>query len=365
MSLWNKILIGLIAVASIAFLYFALRTLAIENAWRQAYNKLVTKIEQEEKRNLELTGRAGGATRGLAQAKQELHDAMVGRGRVWRNVTPGAIDPSGAVSVAVEAPQPHQIAENMTLFVFDGRPIAEGGAYLGEFKVAQVAEKQVALAPTSQFSAAELQRLKTATGPWELHDVMPPDSHTAFAGMSDDEIRALFPGDAGNAYVKDGKASEANDPADRVKDGNYVRPLNDYAVLFRNYLRLRSQYVDLIAAAKQDKLYIENALADTKQDEQFRRQEIEDLKVQLAKYSAERDAVKAFRESLDKALVETRELISQLAADNKRLAARYAAWQASTAAESDASAARALGGVGGPRTATSPATRSPSAGTGS
>ena len=108
-------------------------------------------------------------------------------------------------------------------------------------------------------------------------------SYNYFAGMSDDEIRALFPGDAGNAYVKDGKASEANDPADRVKDGNYVRPLNDYAVLFRNYLRLRSQYVDLIAAAKQDKLYIENALADTKQDEQFRRQEIEDLKVQLAK----------------------------------------------------------------------------------
>ncbi len=358
MSIWNKVLIGLIAVASIVFWFFALRTLAIENAWRQAHNKLVTRIEQEEKKTLELTGKASAATRGIQQAKRELHDVLVGRGRVWRNVAPGAIDASGAVSVTVEAPQPHQIGENLVLYVFDDRPIAEGGAYLGEFKVAQVAEKQVALTPTSQFSPTELQRLKTATGPWVLHDVMPPDSHTVFAGMSDDEIRAMIPGDAGKAYIKDGKPAEPNDPAELVKDGNYIRQLNDYAVLFRGYLRLRSQYVDLIASARQDKQYIENALADTKQDEQFRRKEIEDLKVQLAKSSAERDAVKAFRESLDKALVETRELIAQLAADNKRLAARYAAWQATSARQADAAAARALG-------TSVPAASSPTVGTGS
>lgn len=343
MSLWNKILIGLIAVASIAFLYFAMRTLSTVNAWRTAHNTLVKKIEQEEQKTLELTGKLGGATRGILQAKRELHEVLVGRGRVWRNVAPGAIDPTGAVSVSVEDPQPHQIAENLVLYVFDDRPIAEGGRYLGEFKVAQVAEKQVALTPAWQLTPAELKTLQGATGPWALYDVMPPDSHKVFADLNEEDLKGLFPGDQGKAYLKDGKPAEANDPPELVQGGNYVRPLNDYAVLFRNYLRLRSQYVDLIEAAKKDKQYIENALADTKQDEQFRRQEIEDLKVQLVKSTAERDAVKAFRESLDTALADTRELIAQLAADNQRLAAQYAAWQANEARAADAAAARALG----------------------
>lgn len=342
MYFWNKILLGVIVLATLGFFYVAVRTLHTQNAWRIAHNTAVKKIEQEQQRARQLTGEGGADAQGLLQAKLALHDALVGRGRVWRGVMPGAVDDSGAVSVTVEDPQPHQILENTLLYVFDDRPIGEGGQYLGEFKVAQVAEKQVALAPALQLSAEELAQLKQAVGPWVLYDVMPPDSHRLFAGMSDEELKSLFP-TSGDEYLKDGKPAGPNDPPDQVQDGNYVRQLNDYAVLFREYRRLRSLYIDLIAAAARDKQYIENALADSKQDEQFRRQEIVDLTAELARDSAERDAVKGFRESLDKALVDTRELIAQLTAENKRLAARYAAWQLTVARQADEAAARALG----------------------
>lgn len=346
MYLWNKVLVGLIAVAALAFFYFSMRTLKTHQVWRDSHNRFVAQLEQEQKRTAQLTGEAGPDVRGILQAKRELHDVLVGRGRVWRGVQPGAVDANGAVSVTVEDPQPHQIAENLILYVFDERPIGEGGVYVGEFKVTQVAETQIALAPSTRLTDAEIARVKQAVGPWMLYDVMPADSHVVLANLSDDELRELFPGDVVREYLKDGKPAEPNDPPERVEGNTYVRQLNDYAVLFREYRRLRSIYVDLIAAAARDKAYIESALADSKQDEQFRRQEIEDLKVELAKYSAERDAVLEFRQSLDQALTETRDLIAQLSAENKRLAARYAAWQVESARRAEEAAAQAAGSGG-------------------
>jgi hypothetical protein len=318
-------------------------TLKINNAWRTSHNSFVAMLEQAENQERQLLGNAGPDTRGLRQAKRELHAVTVGRGHVWAGVVPGEPDASGAVSVTVENPQPHQIVENMVLYAFDERPQADGGGYLGEFKVAQVAEQQVALTPGSKLSDAQITRLQQATGPWRLYDVMPPDSHQVLAELSEEELKALMPGADIAEYLKDGKPAEANDPPERVVDDKYVRQLRDYAVLFREYQRLHSQYIDLIAAAEHDKQYIENALADTQRDAEFRKQEIADLEAQLAKFSAERDAVVAFRESLDKALADTQALIAELSAANKKLAARYAAWQIESARRVDEAAAQALG----------------------
>lgn len=343
MPLVNKILIGLIAAVALGFFVLSAFTLKVHNAWRTSHNGFVKKLEQAENQQRQLLGEAGSDLRGLRQALKELHDVTVGRGHVWSGVVPGEIDPSGAVSVTIENPQPHQIVENQVLYAFDERAPAEGGTYLGEFKVTQVAEKQVALTPGYQFSEVQIARLKQAAGAWRLYDVMPPDSHSVLSGLSEEELKGLMPGADVAPYLRDGKPGAANDPPQQVVDGNYVRPLHDYAVLFRDYQRLRSRYVDLIAAAARDKQYIENALADTQRDQQFRQREIEDLKALLARSTAERDAVVAFRESLDKALADTKSLISRLAAENKKLAARYAAWQIETARRADEAAAQALG----------------------
>ncbi|MDH3716999.1 MAG: hypothetical protein OES79_02650 [Planctomycetota bacterium] len=153
---------------------------------------------------------------GIVQTERQLRQAMFDRGRVWRECKPAPMG-GGATSVQVRIgqPKPARIRANSTLFVFDGKTVAEGGAYLGEFKVTNVvdpgaadaveageeaaapaagaaaAEATVSLEASWNLTTEELKQLEISAnrgGPWILYEKMPADSHTVFHKVTAEEL---------------------------------------------------------------------------------------------------------------------------------------------------------------------------------
>ena len=245
MSIWNKVLIGFIFIAATVFVYMAARTLKTHQYWRELAQAHQDKIDALEAENLSLvSGDAEDGKVGIDRLRLELHKLLIDRGRVWYNCSPENVEPqTGKVAVKTDLPDPHKIADNTILYVFDETDLQDGGQYLGEFKVTDVAERQLAMEPAMKLTDNELKRLADSRGPWTLYEIMPIDAP------------------------------------------------RDYDVLFKEYHLQHSILVDLIEAATRDKQYIESACADAQKQQQFRQAEIQQLKADVVKYVRQRDAV--------------------------------------------------------------------------
>ncbi|MGE0537014.1 MAG: hypothetical protein AB7O68_18725 [Pirellulales bacterium] len=382
MNIYHKVMVGLIAVTALVFYYSAMRVLKERSKWWAEYVSLERQLEDVNKQIEQLEGVNEvviGQEKGIRELRHELAKLMVGRGRVWSGCTPaqpdantgevrvtipaqtvaggeggvegdlGGLPPVDGAAPAAAAPAgPLELVENQVLYVFDERPISEGGSYLGEFRVASIAERQVALAPVGKLSTAEMDRLNSAVNStWALHDVMPSDNPLVFAAETPElreERLALLPDSVRSEYAHDGQPAEPNDPQDRVVDGKYQRPITDFVASFHEFRRLRSLNIDLIAADQKDKHYLEQALADSQATVKFRAAEIQQVKAELAQLERERDAVVAHRESLDAKLAKARQVVARLEKENVELAERYARWQTELAAELDAAAQAAAAG---------------------
>ena len=219
MSIWNKVLIGLIIVASLGFFYMALRTLKTHQHWRESAQRHEDKIEQvqEDSRQLiEGAGEGEGYQPGIDHLRLELNKLLVDRGRVWTDCKPQAgqqTQQTGLVSVATD---PRGIAPKTVLYVFEGTDVRQGGRYLGEFKVGKVdeANKLLELQPSMKMTPAELQRLAASTAgnaTWILYEVMPADGHQAFAHVDKEGLKKLFPAQTVEEYLEDGQLLSSED----------------------------------------------------------------------------------------------------------------------------------------------------------
>lgn len=200
MSIWSKVFAGLVFVAAAVFFYFAAYTLKTHDAWHTSAKKLEDQValaKAETKKVIE--GDPEKGTPSLAQLKIDLHAAVNDRGRVWRNVAPGAIPanaPELTLTVTVEEALAGQIKPQMVLYAFDDRTLAEGGRYLGSFKVDAAAGAQVTLKTASPLPLSERQyaQLQAAAGStWVLYETMPRDGHDVFDGLPEEQIKALLP----------------------------------------------------------------------------------------------------------------------------------------------------------------------------
>jgi hypothetical protein len=327
MNIWSKVLVGVILAMTLPFFYLSLRLLKTNQAWRSEVNKYERAVWDT------VHGRPGQLAlddleRSRNEASVKLHGIVFDRGRVWRNANPEkAFNAStGQGTVAVETPVPHRITPKMLLFVF----APEG--YLGEFQVTDAGEKSIGLMPNMQMSERQLKRVSSSPGNWTLYEVMPVDRHDVFAGLDKVALEKMLPGDKVDEYLKDGQPAQAGDPADRVVDGKYVRPLTDYGYLFHELDREISVATDLRNAAAKDAKSLEAALADAKRQVEYRQKEMADLKQELARSQAERDLMSAQCEALASQLGKVRGEMKATYQQNKQLAKDWARIQATAAA---------------------------------
>ena len=200
----------------------------------------------------------------IADLDHQLLLATRLRGRVWRKVAPTGIDPqTGAVTVTIDSPAPTGLKPNeneeTVVYVFEEgaarvarrrRHAARCAQYLGEFRVIEAAGQQARLLPVLPFDQFEQRRLAASRGPWAIYEMMPPDRHAIFAGMSEEDLKKSLPRQSVEEYLRHGKDAVPDDPPERVvgfdADGKrlppdqvdqaakkvYQRRLRDYATEF-------------------------------------------------------------------------------------------------------------------------------------
>ena len=320
MNIWNKVLLSFILIASMAFLYLAVKDLKLHRTWGdQAKGYLGTEeepgsIETELKKQDKLTN--GLVTDGevvepgIRQLSVELNRLMLERGRAWFNCQPTSLNQTG-ITVKTSLPDPHGITAKSVVYVFEQKSAGQGGSYLGQFAVVAVAPQMVQLQPSRQLSSVEMQRAMTSQQTpnmlWALFETLPVDDPAAFQGLTEEQVRAL------PAAV----VAEYNDDAREHK-------LRDYEIYFREAHRLRSQTADMLAAATRDKQYLDEANADAKLQDQARRKEIDDLKVESAGVLREAEAVIVHRDNLQGKVNAMRTAIIETIQENNDLAGEIA-----------------------------------------
>jgi len=320
MSIWNKVLVGLIAVMLLPLFYFSAVALKTHQYWRSVANKIEDRLEQlpEEIESLRYGGPGVEEGEHLNAVRIRLHEYLVNRGRIWRNAKFQGGE-GGEYRVAVEVPDPHGITLNKTLYVFEQAPEGERGYFLGEFKVNAVVDNDplITLVPTMQWMSPKAkERLESGQGSWTLCEVMPKDMQLAFEGMTEEEMRQLLPASVVDEYLAHGK------------DGAQ-RKLRDYFVLLKELDRQRAVLVEEQEAAKRHEAYMWAAANDAKDKQlKFRSDERASLMAELDRMKVERDASLARRQAVDEELAKVEAKIVQLMADNRATAEEMAKIQA-------------------------------------
>ena len=331
MSIWNKVLVGLIGVAALAFFYMAARTLQTHKSWRELarqYEAKIVQVKDENYRLVEGMQKEGEQTEmGIKQVRRELHKLLIDRGRAWYNCDP-KVKGDAEVRITTDQPDPHGISDKSVLYAFEEPDVQKKGRYLGEFKVTAAADKQITLAPTARLTPREVERLATAKKPWTLYEVMPRDQHYIFADLSDAEKKARLPAEVLPEYLKDGKPAAKDDPEEcKAKDGKYVRLLRDYRILFNADRVNYTDMVDLFEATTRDMDLVEAALAEAKLQKAAATEAVATAKTELAKYSREGAAVAALRKTLEDKVAAMKALVARMMENNKVMAGQIARLQ--------------------------------------
>jgi hypothetical protein len=119
MSIWNKVFLGLIAVAGLVFFYLGARTLKTHQHWREKAIRFQQRIAESDQRLNELIA-ANRAT------YNEILKLVNDRGRVWYDCKPERADQQNReIAVTVDVPDPHGISNTLVLHVFDASPVVE------------------------------------------------------------------------------------------------------------------------------------------------------------------------------------------------------------------------------------------------
>ncbi|MCX7425128.1 MAG: hypothetical protein NTW96_05805 [Planctomycetia bacterium] len=310
MSIWNKVFIGLIIVASLGLFYVSMQALKTHKYWRTSANAHELRLAElpKEIENLKYgTEVAGGSLQAL---RIELYKELIDRGRVWYNAMPQQVNPqTGEVRVGIEKPAPHGIKLKTVLYVFEATGPKAGGRFLGEFRVKEVAEKTAlaVLEPSMTMVPEELQRLQESKGPWTLRELMTNDTHEVFAGLTEQQLKEILPAGAVEEVLNDGKNGK-------------VRQLRDFLVLLKQFDRQRTALMEKHQTALRHKQDVEAAVADAKKQVQFRQDELAALKTEEADMNRQRDAALAHEKALIEQLESQKTKIAKLIDESRAVA---------------------------------------------
>src|SRR5271154_6381180 len=118
--IYNIVIVNLVFIMAIPFAYLAARTLKTINSWRVAANQMekeVADLDSKIRQVAEGKDTSDPAAMSVRQLTHELSRLTIERGGTWRDVTPKNIkSDTGAVTITVNSPEPHGLAEKMVLF---------------------------------------------------------------------------------------------------------------------------------------------------------------------------------------------------------------------------------------------------------
>lgn len=189
---------------AVTTMVFAAASLKTRSAWHKRYADAELALKKEQDlRQLILEGNVNEVrqtTDSLRSINGRLARTIIDRGRVWSGCTPQGAPANNSITLstvpapvgpvadpaAAPAANPNRIQVKMVLQGFREVPhpalagVRVPTVYLGEFTVTAATDTTVTLSPLSMLDALQNQAI-TAPGTWALYEVMPIDSHRAFA----------------------------------------------------------------------------------------------------------------------------------------------------------------------------------------
>jgi hypothetical protein len=296
--IYQVILAWFVFAAAVTFVYLAARTLKTQQSWRTnvaAWQKALDEVQRENVRLRSGVESGADVTEpGVEQLEAQLHLAVATRGTVWFRAKVEHIDAkTGVGELTIDDPAPHDIVANMVLFAFEQQGVADGGKYLGEFRVTKGdgVAKSIEIAPNLPLTDQDRQRLAQAKGLWALYAVMPLDDSKLFAGMTPDERRKLLP-------EKTPEGLEEFAHADRT--------LRDYEYFFHQSAIERSLLAGAIATTKENLKRIAEAEAKAEEEIKFRQSEKVALSADREKFLGEQKLIHEYLDTLEKKLASVR-----------------------------------------------------------
>lgn len=312
---WTQLVLVMFTFfAAIGFLVLGAETVRIHKNVRGGLHNLEKRIADTEQRNATLVN-GSGDTLGIPALENRLRILTRERGRVWRGVMPaGQLDAQGRVTVDITTPSPHGLTKDTILYVFEtGNPNndnrADGPQYLGELRVLDAQADGVTLAPVQLTS--NIQRLAASEGPWSLYETMPADRYRLFAGLPEDQLRAMLPAESVEEYIRHGSKAEPDDDEWHIagydEDGQRVarnsinadttkefhRGLNNYAFIFNTLSADTIVTLAQMAAVQADIQKLQQAQESAIKTGEFRQEQIDTVSLDLAGMQQDRAAIEA------------------------------------------------------------------------
>ena len=239
----------------------------------------------------------------IPQLRQTLEILVSNRGGVLYDVAVDNVK-DGVAQLTLKAPE-HGLVPNTVLFAFDGTAPAEGGRYLGEFKVVTAAEgnPSVQISPNLPLTEGQAQRFANAKGPLTLYATMPIDNPARFAELDDATRQSLLPKESLAEYAK------------------LDRKLRDYEQFFHeNYVQV-SLLNDAISKLNSNIQRTEAATTETRREIAYREGEKTNLQADLEKFRYEAQAIAAYQKSLEDLYAKVRQSLKNTYQENRKLAA--------------------------------------------
>lgn len=374
--------------ATVGFLFLAAQTLSLRLEWQQKYTSTNEQLEEQVElsqalsRGSEEPGIANrlaaagvnlpeGAdgVRGITRARHLVTLKNRARGRVWRDARPIGVVPETQMvqvdfSIRQPEPSPDQapidgepaapagpppalgMEVGSIVYVFEQGPLQGAGdnppnQFLGEFRVDAVEGRQAQLQPLDQFELdpQAQQRYLNSQGPWIIYQSMPADDRSLFAGMNEEQLRALLPESTVQEYIRDNTPSTPDDPPERLvgvdADGNllppdqidqaartiYRRQLRDYAFLLDDLEKERAQLVAREQAITEDLAKLAIAQQGAEKIRQYRTAERDKWRSDLAAVERELAAIQKLVTQLQQQAQNAKQLLATTLQSNARLAA--------------------------------------------
>ena len=352
MSLWNKILLGLLFVASLVFFHAALRTLKTYKSWAAETDrkeKQLAKVRGEIVCLRLANGKEGDknalddkGSLGVEQLRIKLARRLANRGRVWKgDKQKFTTAPTGFMTVNVGSDDCTAFDKHMLVYAFEEGDEQSPGKYLGEYRVDNVGEKerQVVLVSTGPLtntgpikstdpkSKTLADNVAESKAPWVLYEMMPTDEHEVFESLSEDQRKW-----ASDEYFNDGKFIDANGKVSQnPKDKKFIRPLRDYLTIFRACDMHRTLFADRFESATRNLGNLEESQKEAASEEALVEKEKTQVEGELKRAQTEKAAVanlltarqtmaSLFQAAVQKAIAENLESAQKIARLQKEAA---------------------------------------------
>ncbi len=301
MNIWNKVMLGLIALLAIFATLWSAKELKIQSSWGTAAKKLeaaTLKVQADRDRLMKEDE--------IPAWEVREYEFLADHAENWRDCKPKSFQRgSGFAKIVFNlgTSGPSGMNQGDTIYVFDNRTAEEGGCFLGRFNVKEVQGNEISATSIDFLNEIEAQHLEKSLAdeaPWSVHTKCPTDRPDLFAKMPASERDKYLSPKLLELYV------EGYQPV-------------DFGTVLAYYFELRVKNREALAEKLSEKRALEESKKIASDQQQFYRNEIDRVQEETSIMKSQRDEVAGFAKALDNDIAQKKQKIQKTQKENEQL----------------------------------------------